>query len=288
MLDLGVCAQLACLWEASARKVGNVHRFRDFADLTYVDFLNSAATVAAVIQQAPGQGVGATVLAGVQATRQVVATNTNLGILLLFAPLAAVPREEDLGPGVERVLASLDIEDARLVYEAIRLANPGGLGVAPEQDVRQQPTIGLREVMRLAADRDLIARQYANGFQEVLAEGLPAWQQGLNATGSLEGAIRFLHLHLLAKHRDSLIVRKRGQAKGEEVRCRARDVWESGWPGTRAGWRALAELDGWLCERELNPGTTADLVAGCLFVLLRQDTITLPSRIPWSADIPSS
>ncbi len=138
--------------------------------------------------------VGITVLEAVRATRRVVRTNTNLGIVLLLTPLAAVPAEEELRGGVERVLAGLDVEDSRLVYEAIRLAAPGGLGRASEQDVYTEPTQTLRQVMALAADRDLVARQYANGFAEVFDDGVPSLSAGLQSTGSLEGAILFAHL----------------------------------------------------------------------------------------------
>src|SRR5262249_34362575 len=113
------------------------------------------------------------------ATRRVAPTNTNLGIVLLLAPLAAVPPSEDLRKGLARVLEALDVADARMTYEAIRLAAAGGLGQAPEQDIREEPTKDLRAVMALAAERDLVARQYANGFHEVFHEGVPALCQGL-------------------------------------------------------------------------------------------------------------
>src|SRR5438105_108593 len=112
MMDIGLFVQLACIWEATARKAGNVHRYRDFSDTSYLDFLVSAAAVAPVLGQAvvgrignpasgaPGRRVGETVLEAVQATRQVVAVNTNLGIVLLLAPLAAVPAGEELRPGL--------------------------------------------------------------------------------------------------------------------------------------------------------------------------------------------
>src|SRR5437660_12538625 len=188
MPSRGLCAQVACVWEATARKPGNVHRYQDFKDLTYLDLLLSAAAIAPILESAHRQCIGATILEGIRATRRVVATNTNLGILLLLTPLAAVPDGEALREGAERLLADLDINDAREVYEAIRLASPGGMGRVHEQDVRDEPTLPLRSVMALAEERDMVARQYANGFQEGL-EGVTALERGLNATGSLQGAI---------------------------------------------------------------------------------------------------
>jgi triphosphoribosyl-dephospho-CoA synthase len=284
MLSAGLCAQVACVWEATARKPGNVHRFCDFDDTTYLDFLLSAAAVAPALDAAAGRRVGETVLDAVQATRAVVPSNTNLGIVLLLAPLAAVPPAEELRAGVERILEGLDVADARRVYQAIRLALPSGLGEVPEQDVRDEPTQGLREVMALAAERDLIARQYADGFRAVFEEGEPALRAGLEHAGDLEAAIILCHLHLLATFPDSLIRRKRGPAEAEEAARRARRVLDAGWPGAAAG-PALAELDAWLRAEghQRNPGTTADLVTASLFVALRTATIQLPLQFPWTA-----
>jgi triphosphoribosyl-dephospho-CoA synthase len=284
MPDVGLCAQVACIWEATARKPGNVTRYHDFEDITYLDFLLSAAAIAPVMATACQRKVGATVLEAVRATRQVVRTNTNLGIILLLTPLAAVPEGEELRAGVGRILAGLDVGDTRLVYEAIRLAAPGGLGRVEEQDVRDEPTLPLRAVMALAAGRDLVARQYAGGFAEVFDDGVPALVGGWERTGSLEEAIVWAHLHLMAEHPDTLIARKRGAAEAMEAARRARRVLDQGWPGKPAGRVARAELDAWLRAEghDRNPGTTADLITASLFVALRQ--AALPPGCPWSAD----
>jgi triphosphoribosyl-dephospho-CoA synthase len=278
MLSIGFYAQVACIWEATARKPGNVHRFCDFDDTTYLDFLLSAAAIAPVLDAADKLPVGQIVLEGVRATRRVAKTNTNLGILLLLAPLAAVPRDQDLRSDLEGVLERLTLEDSRLVYEAIRLAAAGGLGRVNAQDVRQEPTLPLRQVMTLAAEWDLIARQYANGFRQVLDEGLPALVGALDRMPGLESAIVYCHLHLLARYPDSLIARKRGNAEAEEASRRAAGVLAGGWPYRPAALEALASLDAWLRGEghERNPGTTADLVTACLFVALRQGLLQLP------------
>jgi triphosphoribosyl-dephospho-CoA synthase len=286
VLEVGLCSQVACIWEATARKPGNVHRYRDFADATYADFLLSAAALASVLTTACQRRVGATVLEGVRATRRVVASNTNLGVVLLLAPLAAVLEGKDLGTAVPRLLDALDVEDSRLVYEAIRLAEPGGLGQASAQDVHAEPTLPLRQIMALASNRDLIARQYANGFREVFEQGVPGVQRGLEDTGSLEGAILFTHLHLLHDNPDTLIARKRGLAEAEEASRRAGAVLAERWPHTEAGRTAFAAFDAWLREKGngRNPGATADLIASSLFVLLREGTIPLPLPYPWAVE----
>jgi len=140
--------------------------------------------------------------------------------------------------------------------------------------------------MALAADRDLIARQYANGFREVFDEVVPALCAGLDRTGCLEGAILWTQLNVMAEHPDSLILRKRGPAEAEESRQRAQDVLELGWPEKREAREAYAEFDAWLraVGHQRNPGTTADLIAAGLFVALHEGTIPLPCPWPWSRD----
>jgi triphosphoribosyl-dephospho-CoA synthase len=289
MPSLGLLAQTACLWEATARKPGNVHRFADFDDVTYVDFLMSAAALHEAITCAPSLGVGRTVRDAVRDTRQVVRSNTNLGMILLLAPLASAEDDNNLRTTVGKLLTRLDVEDTRLVYEAIRLANPSGLGKVEDQDVSSEPTLALREVMALAADRDLVARQYANGFREVFDDGVPAFTRGLEMTGCLEGAIIFCHLSLMASHPDSLIARKRGLAEAEEAAHRARDVLDAGWPHDPAAGALEQELDDWLraVGRGRNPGTTADLVTASLFVALREQIVKLPPLHPWTLRPPS-
>jgi triphosphoribosyl-dephospho-CoA synthase len=281
MSPIGLWAQAACIWEATARKAGNVHRYCDFADSTYLDFLLSAAAIAPVLDQAAGRKVGVTIREAVLATRRVVAGNTNLGIILLLAPLAAVPEGVALRAGLASILDQLDVEDARLAYEAIRLAVPGGLGKVAEQDIGEPPTATLRQVMALAAGRDLVARQYATNFTAVWDDGVPLLQERLEHGSGLEEAIIHAHLGLMARYPDTLIARKRGATETEESARRAQQVLQLGWPNTPAGGRALEDLDAWLraAGNQRNPGTTADLIAASLFVMLREGHIVL--RVQW-------
>jgi triphosphoribosyl-dephospho-CoA synthase len=276
MISPGLCAQVACLWEVTARKPGNVHRYRDFDDTTYLDFLVSAAAIAPAMEAAVTRSVGETVLRAVKATREVVDVNTNLGIILLLAPLASVPCGVDLRTGVLAVLDNLDVAASRAVYAAIRLAHPSSLGRVAEQDIAEEPTQPLRAIMALAAERDLVARQYANGYREIFDEGLPALREGLVQTASLEGAILHTYLHLLARYPDSLIARKRGLADAKDASRQA--------AGVLAGTQQMQDLDAWLraAGNARNPGTTADLVTAVLFVALREAMIPLPAAYPWT------
>ncbi|MFO0968075.1 MAG: triphosphoribosyl-dephospho-CoA synthase [Gemmataceae bacterium] len=275
-LATGVCAEVACLLEVTARKAGNVHGEKEFADTRFVDFVLSAAAIGPVLAAAEGSGVGATVLKAMQATRRLVKPNTNLGILLLLAPLAAVPRETPLVDGLPEVLRRLNIDDARLVYEAIRLAGAGGMGEVERQDIRAAPTQTLAEVMSLAADRDLIARQYGNDFHDVLHDGAPFLRDAWTNV-DWERAIQWTHLRFIAAQGDTLIARKRGPAESAEASRRARSVLAAGFPAA-AGEAPFAAFDAWLRQdgNARNPGTSADLVTACLFSGLREGWLKMP------------
>jgi triphosphoribosyl-dephospho-CoA synthase len=276
-LSAGQLAALACLLEATAPKPGNVHPGARFADMTHLDFVASAIASAPAMDSAVGVSLGQTVLDAVRATRQLVGKNTNLGTLLLLAPLAKVPRGQPLRPGVAEVLAGMNAEDARLVYEAIRLAQPGGLGSAPAADVHDEPPPDLLAAMRLAADRDLVARQYTNAFAEVLDFIVPRLQQGHAAARPLLDAIVYVQLQVMCDYPDTLIARKCGAAVAQESARRAAAVLAAGAPGELSYVAAMADFDLWLRAdgHRRNPGTTADLLAAGLFAALRDGLIDL-------------
>ncbi len=278
MIGPGRRAQLASLLEVMAPKPGNVHRSRDLPDLTFFDFLASATAIGEALDSTRLVGIGRAVERAVIETQKVVATNTNLGIILLLAPMAAVPDGIDLREGLQSVLGTTTIEDARAVYRAIRLAHPGGMGTVSDQDIADEPTLPLREVMAMAADRDLVARQYADGYREVLDEALPAIASTLRSGWPVETAVVAAHLNLLAKHPDSLIARKAGLDRAREVSHRAEAILSAGWPNRPEAARLCAEFDDWLRhpDRRFNPGTTADLVTAALYAALRDGTIPVP------------
>jgi triphosphoribosyl-dephospho-CoA synthase len=279
-ISVGAAATLACLYEATAPKPGNVHPGNGFDDATtYADFVTSAVVIGPILERAPVASVGQTVLDAVQATRAAVNTNTNLGTLLLLAPLATVPSEQPLRESVGAVLAGLTNEDTRLVYEAIRISEAGGLGRAEQADVFADapPQLNLVDAMRLAADRDSIARQYSNRFADVF-DGPATWiADGLSRGRPLSTAIVHAHIRQLALRIDSLIDRKCGPQIANQASDRAVIVLQSGSPGEASYEEALAKLDAWLRAdgHRRNPGTTADLIAAGLFVLLRE------GRLDW-------
>ena len=277
-LSIGQCAALACLLEVAAPKPGNVHRGADFEDMTFVDFAVSAVAIGPALDKAVREGVGEAVRSAIQATRAMVPTNTNLGTVLLLAPLAAVPREQPLQPGVRQVLAALTPRDSESVYAAIRLARPGGLGQVEAMDVAAAAPADLLEAMEAARGRDLIARQYVTGFAIVLDEVLPWLLAGPGQGWTLADTIVHTQLRLLGRYGDSLIARKCGPSVDAQVTLRAAYVLEAGGPGERAYHEAVADLDFWLRSdrHRRNPGTTADLIAAGLFAALR-DGLLHPS-----------
>ncbi len=286
---IAMFARTACVLEATARKPGNVHRSADFADTGYLDFVLSAAAIGDWLDPTPiaAVGVGATVLEGVSATRRIVGSNTNLGILLLLTPMAAVAEDRPVREGLEAVLSGLTVDDARAAYAAIRMAKPGGLGSSATQDIADEPTVTLLDAMRLAADRDAIARQYATCFVDVFETGLPALVHHVEAGRSLETAIVGCHLCLMAERPDTLIARKRGQAEAQESAVRARAVLDAGWPISAEGMVRFVELDGWLRAQgnTRNPGATADVVAAVLFAALREGVISPPVQGRFAFDL---
>lgn len=279
-LTTAQCVSLACLLEVTAPKPGNVHRGADFDDLTFADFLVSGVIVGPILARAENAGVGLAILEAVRATRRAINTNSNLGMILLLAPLAAVPRDRPLRAGVANVLSALDATDARHIWQAIAEAKPGGLGRAEQHDVAGPPPDSIVAAMRLAADRDQVAAQYANDFAHVFDYATP-WlcEERKNCPSLLEAIVR-TQLRLLAEFPDTLIARKSGYGTAKQATRIARQVLKAGNPGDEAYHLALADFDFWLRSdgRKRNPGTTADLIAAGLFFALRDRLIEPPYR----------
>ena len=272
---VATAAQLACLIEVSAAKPGNVSPTRHFRDAQYEDFLASAAAIGPAMMRAGERPIGPTVLAAVRDTARWVKSNTNLGLVLLIAPLARaaiVHDGEPLNDAVSAVLAATTVADARAVYTAIRLARPGGLGEVDDQDINEEPTATLREVMALAAGRDAIAREYATGFATTFGLGAPAIRQARSDGLSWDHATIEAYLTLLASDPDSLIARKQGLDVARDVSRQAARTLSAGGVRTPAGRSEIESLDIALRDpaNAMNPGTTADLTAAALFVVLLQ------------------
>lgn len=274
--SIGQASQFACVLEATAPKVGNVHPAAAFADMEYGDFLKSAAAIEPVFAKFEAFSVGELVLEGVVATRTAVGINTNLGTLLLFAPLAKAWSERvshsELHEATRAVLEGLTPQDSKAVYEAIRQAKPGGLGEATEHDVHDEAPADLLVAMRHAAATDAVAAQYANGFTDVF-ERLVPWFDEAQADGlDVLAATVAVQVRWLAEERDGLIFRKCGPQVADEVQSLACQVLKAESADCRS--QKIRELDDYLRGdgHRRNPGTTADLIAAMLFVKLLSST----------------
>lgn len=275
--EVATAAQLACLLEVSAAKPGNVSPGRHFPDARYEDFLASAVAIGGPLSEAGTRPIGATIRLSIESTRDWAPSNTNLGLVLLLAPLARAAMIESpvedpttLRSTLRRVLADTTVNDAIDVYAAIRLAAPGGLGRADSQDVASEPTMTLVEVMQLAAGWDGIAREYATGFNATFETGRPALCRALSDGLSWGDAVVETFLQLLAVAPDTHVVRRRGAAVAEELVRQAEAAVTAGGVRSASGRQAIAKMDDWLRAGPAvaNPGTTADITAAAIFVVL--------------------
>jgi triphosphoribosyl-dephospho-CoA synthase len=290
------CFLRACWLDVAVRKPGNVSLVSPGHRMQASMFIASAQAAAGALFE-PGASVGARIEGAVAATWAVAGCNTNLGILLLCAPIAlAVERHPGantraaLHAAVESVLAALDIEDARAAYRAIARAHPGGLGSAPAEDVRDVPSVDLRAAMALAADRDLIARQYRDGFADLFALAFQApvagvaGGEGLASTDAPPDAaavasVQRLYLACLSGFADSHIVRNHGEGVAQTVMAAAQ-AWRE---RERAGAVLDADPDfaAWdlsLKAQRINPGTSADLTVAALLLAGWIESCAAPAR----------
>jgi triphosphoribosyl-dephospho-CoA synthase len=267
----------ACLDELRAVKPGNVHIHGAGHGMTVAEFeLSAEASVGPLC--ARGRPIGRRILDAALATQRAVGCNTNLGILLLAAPLLAAA--ESASPGRLRralgtILEGTTVEDAIHAYDAIRLAGPAGLGTSAEQDVCNAPTIDLRGAMILAAERDRVARQYAVGYADVFDVGVDLLARARRAGVTQELATSRAYMALLAAFPDSHIARKFGAERAEAVRAEAEEIVVA----LRSAGQVeretalLLDFDRSLKARGYNPGTSADLTVASLLALAIADML---------------
>jgi triphosphoribosyl-dephospho-CoA synthase len=259
------------LGDINALKPGNVHRFAGGHGMRYEDFLVSAE--AAVVPLCdPALSVGQRCLAAVSATRAVVGVNTNLGMVLLFAPVVCAAQQcagfDTLRETFRQVVDEAKESDTAAIFSAIALANPGGLGRVERHDVHVTPDCSLREAMAAAAHRDLVARQYVTAGAELFEVGLPIFQRYAAAPYGVEWATVRCYLGFLARFPDSHIVRKRDLQTARRV-CRRAEAMLAEYelqhdPGAMTS--QLLGLDREWKDAGINPGTSADLTAASLLL----------------------
>ncbi len=286
----------ACIEELQAIKPGNVHIFADGHGMNIDDFINSA-TVSSQVIATPLLNVGERIFQSVHATHQRVACNTNLGIILLVAPLINAlfkcyevqaeaciakstqtkalhhekhyqPKLEHIKHHLQNVLTNLTVDDARRTASAIQLAKPAGLGNVAVHDVNAPIEATLYTLMQAAENRDLIAYQYTHGFTTILDDGLKIYVKAFKQFQNKAWATTALYLSLLSRYPDSHVVRKYGQDIAKIVLDDAKSHCDLFWRAVnpKLQFAGLLKWDTALKNRNINPGTTADITVATLFI----------------------
>lgn len=266
----------ACMAELQALKPGNVHIFSDGHGMTIHDFIKSADASSPVIAS-PELSVGDRIHWAMEATQKAVGMNTNLGVLLLCAPLVhAVLHQEQLQTLQQSLIStlnSLTVKDAQLASQAIVLANPAGLGSVEHYDVNQEPAsqhsqVTLLEMMHSAQGRDRIAWQYANEFSDIFNLGVPRYAEAMDKWQNQAWATTALYLSFLSNIPDTHVIRKYGETLAIEIMNEARQVDAEYWltDNPKLIQKKLLDWDASLKSRKINPGTSADLTVASLLV----------------------
>lgn len=283
--QLAQCYYHACIAELQAIKPGNVHIFADGHRMSIDDFMQSA-TVSAPLISKNSSGVGERIFESVSATHNAVNCNTNLGIILVISPLIQAllhrfqsdnalqstsvfkPTLAQLKIHLIQVLESLDVNDAKYVAGAIRLAKPAGLGSVATYDVNAPITDSLYTLMQAADSRDHIAYQYTHHFETIIDVALPIYEAALKRYQNEAWAVTSLYLNILSQVPDSHVARKYGQTFARALMLEAKpfynDFAHASNPKTQLA--MLLTWDTALKERQINPGTTADLTVATIFL----------------------
>ena len=266
----------ACEVELQAFKPGNVSVYSAADDMTVEDFRTSARVSSEPITD-PTYGLGEKIYYAVKATREAVACNTNLGIVLLCAPLlqvaAGLSPGKSLREGLRQLLQCTTREDADWVFKAISLAAPAGLGESAQHDVQSQADITLTEAMEFAADKDRVALQYATIFKDVFEFAILRYNRAFVLSGDSGWAALAVFAAMLAQYPDSHIERKYGKRYSEWIKAEMETLERAMQTACEPKelLPVLYELDKAFKAQRINPGTTADItVATVLVVLLEQ------------------
>jgi triphosphoribosyl-dephospho-CoA synthase len=296
--QISQCLELAVLLEASAHKPGNVSVVTNFESTRYEHFLASAVAAAPAFECAAEQGIAVSdgeihvdsvgvgriikdCVADINAWQH--GGNTLLGAVILLVPIAVaagMTLNEDtletsrLRKNLKLVVESTTPEDAVCLYEAIRIANPRGLGTAPKLDVNDPDSANiilkektsLLQVFKIAEKYDSICSEWVNNYPITFDVAYPSLTKQIKNKENLDTAIIHTFLTVLAEYPDTFIARKAGFEKAREVSLKATEVLKLGVFETSSGRQSLNRFDMELRKSSnlLNPGTTADIVAAAL------------------------
>lgn len=259
----------ACVRELKTLKPGNVHRHAEGHGMTVENFLTSAFVTAPIISD-PTLKLSERILHSVNVTQKAVAMNTNLGTILLCAPIATAidhGSSGDLRLSISDVIKQTGIGDAEEILEAIRLAAPSGLSEVDMHDVREPASANIHTIMNEARSKDMIARQYSDGFGEIFGFGFRQIEEGTTAGLSDCDVVTKVYLGYLSQFPDTHIVRQHGISIAEDIRKNAGQFYrdfesESCAEALR---ERLMHADATWKANDINPGTSADLTVATIF-----------------------
>jgi triphosphoribosyl-dephospho-CoA synthase len=291
------CLELAILLETSAHKPGNVSVVTDFDHTRYEHFLASAVAAASSFESAAMRGLNASEkgtnlsvgLSIKECVEDIAAWqhggNTLLGTIILLSPMATAAgvtmRKRDFDipsfrKNLKLVVESTTPEDAVDVYSAIEIANPAGLGKAPDLDVTDPTSekrildekISLYKVFKIAEKYDTICSEWTSNYRVTFDIAYPSLAERLKNGADPSRAIVQTFLEVLAEVPDTFIARKTSMKKAREVSLEAKEIVQLGGIETSKGRESLSAFDRRLrsLSNLLNPGTTADLMAAALAV----------------------
>jgi triphosphoribosyl-dephospho-CoA synthase len=301
--EIAAALELALLLEVSAHpKPGNVHRTRDFQSTRFEHFLASASVLVPHFRLAALRGSkvaggeirGGDLRIGERIRRAVESCsewqhggNTSLGAILLLIPLSyaagMIPPQKvltarEIRRNLRRIAHSTNKADAVNVYRAISQASAGGLGKVPELDVNDKSSLvrirkqnlSLLDIFRISSRYDTVSSEWAKGYPVTFDIGLPSLVRELHATGDINTAVVDTYLRILSQVPDTLVARKLGMSRAKEVSLMAKRVLEAGGMKTSKGRTQAREMDRSLqrIDHRCNPGTTADLTASALSILV--------------------
>jgi triphosphoribosyl-dephospho-CoA synthase len=273
----------ACELELQAFKPGNVSVFSDGHDMTVEDFRISANVSADAITN-PDYSLGEKIFYAVQATREAVGCNTNLGIILLCAPLITaayqVSETVSLRQALAQVLANTTVTDADWVFKAISLAAPGGLGESKQQDVKKAATMTLTQAMEIASHRDRIALQYITEFKDIFDFAIFRYNEMYNCFFDKGWAVVAVYAGLLSRYPDSHIVRKYGNQHDDWVKEQMSIVDGALKTYTESDLiDLLYRIDYQFKSKRINPGTTADISVATILVVFLEELLAVNRKL---------
>lgn len=285
--EIAKMAQIASALEVSGYpKPGNVHRTRDYDDMEFEDFIISGIVIGDTIREActnvdvENPQLGKYILNAVVETDKWIKNNTNLGIVMMTTPIAVAASISnsfnEIRENVKLLMANTSVDDACNLYDAINIADAGGMGDQDEYDVASDNAKNeLREnkqtmfdVLKISAPWDMLAREMTSDMPAVFEIGYPIYHK-LSLEKSKNEACILTFLTILSQVPDTLISRKYGADEALKISMMTRDLLNLKDEADFSD--KLKEFDDFLSENKYNPGTTADLTAASIFVSYLKD-----------------